>query len=129
MAKKRGWTDDGLRRAVASSSSNAATLRALGLVPAGGNYAQVQRRIRELAIDTSHFRCQAWNKGLQLPARPSRPLEELLVKGTEVQSYKLKKRLIAAGLKKTACERCGWCERAPDGRIPLELDHINGDKT
>lgn len=25
-------------------------------------------------------------------------------------------------------ERCGWAERAEDGRIPVELDHKNGDR-
>jgi 5-methylcytosine-specific restriction endonuclease McrA len=37
-------------------------------------------------------------------------------------------RLFAAGLKKRECEVCGWAEVSADGRIPLELDHINGDK-
>jgi DNA-binding CsgD family transcriptional regulator len=28
------------------------------------------------------------------------------------------------------CERCGWAERHPlTGRIPLEIDHIDGDRT
>ncbi len=30
-------------------------------------------------------------------------------------------------LKKPECEECGWAKRSEDGRIPLELDHINGD--
>lgn len=37
-----------------------------------------------------------------------------------------KKRLFVAGLKNQKCELCGWV-KSIDGRIPLELDHINGD--
>jgi hypothetical protein len=31
------------------------------------------------------------------------------------------------GIKKEECEMCGWAKSSLDGRIPLELDHINGD--
>src|ERR1044071_2923782 len=49
------WSDEQLRSAVASSRSIAGAIRALGLVPAGGNYDQVQRRIADLDLDTSHM--------------------------------------------------------------------------
>lgn len=26
------------------------------------------------------------------------------------------------------CEDCGWAKSSEDGRIPVELDHINGDR-
>jgi hypothetical protein len=26
------------------------------------------------------------------------------------------------------CEECGWNKRAADGRLPLELHHVNGNK-
>jgi 5-methylcytosine-specific restriction endonuclease McrA len=50
-----------------------------------------------------------------------------LVEESYYQSYKLKKRLIKAGLKREECEECGWNRVSPDGRRPLELDHINGN--
>ena len=52
---------------------------------------------------------------------------DILVKNSNYQSYKLKRRLFVAGVKQQRCEKCGWAEKAPDGRLPLELDHINGD--
>ena len=122
------WTDDELRAAVAANLSVAGVLRALGLVPAGGNYDQVQRRIRELCIDTSHFTGMGWNKGGRFVPTPALPLEQVLVADRWTGSHLLKKRLFREGLKKPQCELCGWCERAPDGRIPVELDHINGDR-
>ncbi|MBI2012115.1 HNH endonuclease [Candidatus Daviesbacteria bacterium] len=32
-----------------------------------------------------------------------------------------------AKLKEPSCEECGWAKVSEDGRIPLELDHINGN--
>ncbi|QQS22454.1 HNH endonuclease [Candidatus Saccharibacteria bacterium] len=34
--------------------------------------------------------------------------------------------MISGRAKKPKCEICGWEERSIDGRIPVELDHING---
>ena len=128
VKRRTRWSDDDLRAAVSASTSFAATLRGLGLVPAGGNYVQVQRRIKELALDTSHFTGQGWNTGLFRP-QPALPLDQLLVRGRWTTSHNLKQRLIRAGVKEAKCELCGWAERAADGRIPVEIDHVNGDKT
>jgi hypothetical protein len=128
MPIRRRWTDEQLRAAVRASRSYAGVIRNLGLIPAGGNYDQVQRRISELALDTSHFTGMGWNIGLQHQPNPPVPLEDLLVRNRRIGSHKLKRRLFRAGLKTPACELCGWAARALDGRIPVELDHVNGDK-
>jgi len=122
------WNDDQLRAAVRESFSYADVIRRVGLVPAGGNYVQVQRRIRELALDVSHFHPPGhYLKGVK--PRPPRPLEELLVSDIEVTSHEFKWRLIRAGLKQPACELCGWAHRREiDGAIPIELDHVNGNR-
>lgn len=42
----------------------------------------------------------------------------------------VKKFLIRSGLKQEVCEICGWAEkRECDGKIPIELHHINGDNS
>ncbi|HEY5944097.1 MAG TPA: HNH endonuclease signature motif containing protein [Kofleriaceae bacterium] len=122
------WTNEQLRAAVVASRSIAQVIRTLGLVAAGGNYDQVQRRINALGIDTSHMTGRGWNVGGHFKPYKQRPLEEVLVAGRWTSSQGLKKRLFRAGLKEARCELCGWCERAPDGRVPVELDHINGDR-
>ena len=122
------WTDEELRKAVAAARSYAETIRAIGLIPAGGNYDQVKRRIVELRLDVSHFTGRSWNAGGVFRPRPPRSLDEVLVAGRWTTTHNLKKRLLREGLKTAACELCGWCVRSPDGRIPVELDHINGDK-
>lgn len=127
--RARTWSDEQLRRAVTTSFTLAGTVRALGLIPAGGNYDLVRRRIRELELETAHFRGRGWNVGLEFDPRPVTPLADVLVAGRWAASHSLKKRLFAAGLKSPRCERCGWAECAADGRVPVELDHANGDRT
>lgn len=127
MPRKRSWTDKQLVEAVKISKSYRNVLLLLGLIPAGGNYAQVQHRIDQLALSTDHFSGMGWRLHDHTPTVAATPLEQLLVAGSRVQSYKLKRKLFEAGLKKPECELCKWSEAADDGRIPVELDHINGD--
>lgn len=126
IGKKKKWTAEQLRSAAKGSYSIRQVIKTLGLIPAGGNYIQVQNYLKLLKIDTGHFKGKAWNKGLRGLGKPRSKLEDILNLESAYQSYKLKKRLFAAGLKKPECEICGWAEKANDGRIPLELDHING---
>lgn len=186
MGKRpRRYSDEQLVRAVAESRTVSDVLRALGLVPSGGNYESVRTqlerlglavpgrgqrrgrrlgsvtvaelteavrtsrsaaqvavalgtsksgstgrlaaRIRELGLDTSHFRGQAWRRGSTTPVIRAKPLVELLVNGRLCQTNTLKRRLIQERLKEPQCEGCllyEWCGEP----IPLELDHVNGDR-
>jgi len=128
MVKKRRWSDSDLKKVVKKSLSIRSVIQKLGLVPAGGNYVQIKSRIKELNIDCSHFNGKGWRKGLKIPTCPAIPIEDILVKNGNFQSYKLKKRLFVEGFKKPKCEICGWDSKRNDGTIPVELDHINGDK-
>jgi len=126
---RRSWSDDHLIEAVKKSTSFRSVIRNLGLVPAGGNYTQVQRRIKFLELDTSHFTGKRWNVGIKYHTNTRSELNVLLTIDSGVQSYKLKKRLFEEGIKQPKCELCGWSKQAEDGRIPVELDHINGVHT
>ncbi len=128
MSGKRGsWTDEQLRQAVPRSFSVAQVLRELGLRPAGGNYDQVRVRVKALDLDTSHWTGQAHWRGKHQPRAPRRSLAEILRPGTMFQSHKLRKRLIAAGVFNRICENCGLTEWLGQ-KVPLELDHIDGDR-
>ena len=127
MSKSRSWTDAQLSEAVKASRSYRAVLLALKLIPAGGKYEQIKRRIAELKLSTAHFTGMGWNVGLRFSPRPLVPTSEMLKKGSQAQSHKLKQRLFREGIKNPECELCGWAKRSSDGRIPVELDHINGD--
>lgn len=128
MAKKRSWTIDQLKNAVADSKSLRQVLIKLGLREAGGNYDQLKKYIDELDLNIDHFYGQAWNKGRKWKGRYIIPLSEILVENSYFQSYKLKLRLIAAGLKPNQCEQCGWAKQTAQGYTPVELDHINGNR-
>ncbi len=126
--RKRSWTANQLKEAVKSSLSYRQVLSKLGLREAGGNYEQVKKYIREYKLNKKHFKGRVWNKGLRGIGHPRISLEKILVKNSFFQSFKLKKRLFAAGLKPQQCEKCGWAEKTKDGYLPLELDHINGNR-
>ncbi|MFC1618202.1 HNH endonuclease signature motif containing protein [Patescibacteria group bacterium] len=126
--RKRKWSIGQLKKAVASSTSYRQVLIKLKLRPAGGNYDQLKKYIAQEKIKASHFKGKAWNKGLKGIGKPRIPLKGILVKNSSYQSYKLKKRLFAASLKEPCCEECGWAQVTDDGYLPLELDHINGNR-
>ena len=128
MARKKRWKNSHLVKAVSFSSSVRQVLHKLNLAEAGGNYEHIRRYIHELKLDTSHFTGKGWSKGLKIPKKPIFSLKEILVNKSNFQSFKLKKRLFKEDIKAEKCEECGWANKAKDGRIPLELDHINGDR-
>ncbi|HEX8974538.1 MAG TPA: HNH endonuclease signature motif containing protein [Patescibacteria group bacterium] len=125
--KKRSWSENDLKKAAKKSTSIRQVLRCLGLKLAGGNYTQISKYIIEYKIDISHFTGKASNKGRKFNRKPKIELTEILKENNFFQSYKLKKRLISAGLKLENCEECGWDKRSEDGRLPLELHHVNGN--
>lgn len=127
MATKR-WSITDLREAAKISLSIREVIIKLGLVPAGGNYEQIKRAINEERISIDHFTGKGWRKNKLFGPEPRISLSKILVKGSHFQSFKLKKRLFVEGLKKPKCEMCDWAEQSEDGRIPLELDHVNGDR-
>lgn len=125
MPRTRTYTEEDLRRSVRRSTSRRQVLIALGLKPQGGNYATVGREIERLGLNTSHFSpVSGHKKNLSFPG--AKPLKAYLKKGTTIQSFKLRKRLLREGIFEHLCSQCGrrtWLGQD----IPLELDHINGN--
>lgn len=119
--KSKKWTEQQLRDAVEESKSIRQVLGLLGLKQAGGNYSQVKKYFGFYKIDTSHFTGKLWSKGLIGIGKPRIPLEEILIKNSTFQSFKLKNRLFKAELKTEKCEECGWNKVSPGGYPPLEL--------
>ena len=128
MDRRRSWTFLQLRKAVKTSTSMRQVIAKLGLIPAGGNYVQISKAISDQKLDTSHFKGQAWNKGMRVPKNPVYELKEILILDSRFSLYHLKQRLFKAGFKRAKCEECGWAQMSQDGRIPIELDHINGNR-
>ena len=125
--RKRSWDKEDLVGAVKESTSYRRVIKRLGLVPAGGNYSQIKKYIKEYNLDTSHFSGKCWNRGLRYRSKTRKPIREVLTNNSDFQSYKVKQRLFEERLKDKVCEECGWAEVSDDGRLPLELNHINGN--
>ncbi len=96
----------------------------LDVAPYGGNYDVLRRKLALQNIDTSHFTGRAWSRAQVLPPRKS--LDSYLSQGEPIQSYKLKRRLLRAGMLVAKCSGCGLQEWL-GMPIPLELDHVNGN--
>ena len=81
-------------------------------------------------IDRFGFTRGAWflavQRGAIVPRPQTMPLDELLIIAPRSRGN-IKERLVAAGIKRSRCERCGidqWCDQ------PLSpcLHHVNGDR-
>jgi len=125
--KPRKYTDEALCQSIVSSNSIRGVLQKLGLAEAGGNYSAIKQRISLLHLDVSHFHGKGWRKGSSKPIKAAEELTAYLVNGRVCRSSHLRIRLLHENLKEAKCEMCGnsqWLEHP----IPLELDHVNGDK-
>lgn len=122
---RRKYTDEQLVEAVKESNNWSEVCRHLGAKPATGSQTHIANRARSMGLSTDHFKSgRNWRKGKKFP--PKQSLEELLRKDSQVNSSRLRKRLIGEGLKQPICE---ICQRSTwNGEpIPLELDHKNSD--
>lgn len=125
---KYRYTKEQLVTAAHNSSSIRQVLKYLGLKEAGGNYLTIQQRITEWKIDISHFSGKGWNKDLQFKPNPKKALNEILTANSTFQSHKLRKRLIDEGYFEAMCYKCQATEWMGQP-IPLELEHIDGDRS
>ena len=127
MSKSRSWTEEQLREAVKESRSIRQVLGKVGLVEAGGNYAIIKWWIKKYGIDNSHFTGRGYLKGKSHGWSKKIDLADILVENSNYQSNNLRKRLIKVGLLKEECRSCNgtkWLGK----NMPLELEHINGNK-
>lgn len=125
--RKRKWSTDQLLFAVANNYSYASVLKELGLKPTGGNYAQLKKHIKAYELDASHFTGQSTNAGKKMPSRWVN-VESKLTRNSEWNTNALRQQLIRAEIFKHECSGC-FNDMWMGSPIPLELDHIDGDRT
>lgn len=124
---KKNWTDEQLIIAVKESTATIEVIRKLGLSESAGNYQTVNNHIERLNLDTSHFLGKSWLRDTERVHPRSFPLDEILVANSSyVSSNNLRKRLLKEGIKEYKCENCGLFEWRGK-KLPLELEHINGN--
>lgn len=116
MARQyRKYTDQDIIDAVKDVKSIAQLLKKLGLKPVGGNYINIKSILKKLNIDCSHFTGSGWSKGKRLLDWDQY---------TKVKYFK--DHLIKE--KGKECEKC-HLTKWDNQDIPLEVHHIDGDRT
>ncbi|WP_371616062.1 HNH endonuclease signature motif containing protein [Streptomyces sp. NBC_00454] len=121
------WTRRVLQEAVSASTNMCEVLRHLGLENVGGHHTHISRKVRAMAIDTSHFTALSGPGRYHARRTPESLLVEQAPEGVRrVPGERLKRAMTALG----AEERCAQCGTEPvwlGEPLPLEVDHINGD--
>ncbi len=108
-------TDEEIKVAAAKVQSLSGLLRELNLKAAGGNYYNMKRKLQIINVDCSHWTGQAWSKGQR---------KKDWSDYSRVSSYK-HYIIVDRGHK---CEKCNL-EYWLDEKIPIEVHHVDGDRT
>ncbi len=129
MANKK-YTSEILSDAAKQCTSIRQVLHLLGLKETGGNYSNIETRLKQFNVDISHFTGPNWRKGKTFPAKLEHKLvlNSTYTSGRPRSASKLRADLIKNRIKASVCECCGLTEWN-GSPIPLELHHINGDPT
>ena len=132
MLKK--YTKEWLSELCKDSYSYAEVLRKAGRKPGGGAQETVRNKIKDFGIDISHFTGQAWNKGKtiktdnRIKSQEKYSLEEVFIENSPVTQKVLRGYIERHNVIQYKCQNCGCTGKWQDGRISLEVDHINGNK-
>lgn len=111
--------EDYLKTIIQDCSSKLELINKLGLSQTNRDYHLIKLLINRFNLDISHFKNNAWNKGLTVKNIRYK-LEDVLVENSPIiNTRSLKLRLIRNGLKQHKCEICGYEKK-------VELHHING---
>ena len=119
---------------VAGSTSVAQVLDQLNLPTEGRSHRELTRRIRELGLDTSHFRGPGWSRGETRKSHPSvarsttrrtwSDAEVFVENSPLLDGRSLTRRLVAMGWA-YCCACCGLVEWSGKPLV-LHVDHVNG---
>lgn len=134
MPRSSKYTKELLEPIVRESFSTAEMLKKLGLRLTGGNYRQIQQRVKAFELDTKHFLGQGWSKGSTQESNSSvaKVTRANTISDAEVfkkhSTYPPSK--LGARLKKLKgfylCEMCSL-ETWRGLPITLHVDHFDGD--
>ena len=103
--------------------SRADLLRSLGIQPSSSTYPALRDALAEAGIEPSAI------DGRMGGGTTAVPLDDVMVPGVQnTHTARLRQRLIEEGVKSACCEECGLV-RWNGHPAPLQLDHIDGDRT
>jgi 5-methylcytosine-specific restriction endonuclease McrA len=125
--KRRCWTDEQFRDAVARHSNFTDVLRALGLRPAGGNHRAMKVHAARLGVDLRHFSTERRRRGIDAYREGIRIDAGMAFVNRSAVSRSVIRRLARTVLSPYACAACGnegsWLGKP----LTLQLDHANGE--
>lgn len=128
MWKSRKYTKEDFILAVKNSISKREVLKTLGLAEAGGNYAILEKKLKSLNLDTSHWLGQGHLKGKKHTWTKKIPIQEILVNESLYNdSNKLRIRLIKENILEAKCYECGLTEWRGKS-LSFDLEHKNGNR-
>lgn len=113
------------KKIVSESITKKEILIKLDINPAGGNYGVLNNYLKLHDINIDHLLGRASNKGKSAPNK--KDALEYCYNGSIIASHTLKLKLIRDGYKHNKCENCKL-ETWEGETIPIELDHIDGNK-
>ncbi len=116
-----------LKQICKNSYTIAEVIKKLGLIPSGGNYATIKRKIKKFNVDISHFKGQGWAKNKSTIHKANYNAEEVLCKNSVVTQKTLRNYIKRHKLIEYKCNICGCDGNWQNSKISLELDHIDGD--
>jgi hypothetical protein len=108
MRNQCKYSEDKLIDAIKNSTSLRQAMIVLDIIPEGGNYKVIKRKIKLLNIDTSHILGQAYLKGKKHNRNYHIPLKDILIKDSTYggSGTALKNKLYNAGLLQKKCYKC-----------------------
>lgn len=126
---KKTYTELDLIESVKVSYNFCEVCRKLGIKHTGGNsYERVRNKIKDLGLDTSHFKGKRSAVGVKNGSFTRRKTaEQILTKHVpnRLSHRILKRALIETGIE-YKCIKCGIIEWM-DSPITLDIDHLDGD--
>lgn len=121
---KYNWDIERVEYAVSRSKNFCETLRHLGVPVRGNNISTLKRKILEYGLSIGHFSGRREVRGEEHFAY--KDAASYLSYGTNIQSSKLRDKLLRENILEHRCHICGgreWMGKP----IPLQLHHIDGD--
>lgn len=121
---KRTWTNEQLTEAIKTSFSKLEAIQKMGLkIP--GSYKVVNKYIRILNLDISHFTTQS-ERSIK-SAKPIYTDEQVFCKESDVDTSVVKTRILRQNLLPYLCVECGVTNTYNNKPLNLQLDHKDGD--
>ena len=130
----RPYTKEWLEELCAESYSYAEVLRKAGRKSTGGGTNEtLKRKIIEYGIDISHFTGKGYQHRPDFEpktgSREKYSLEEVFTKNSFVTQKVMRGYVERHNLLPYQCNICGCDGNWQDGKISLEIDHIDGDSS